>query len=241
MPGIVSPFPWPAQHPKGEYYMGSSYIPYRDAEALGWMQNFAAKLSSSSAIYLVSGADAANVSGLVTDFAEAMAVLTDPSRRTRTSVSDKSYARTAAEEICRRFAMQIKQNGGISDQDKIAIGVRPITTSRQANYVPESSPVLNLVGATPGSHTVRFTDSMMPELKGKPHGAFQIQLFRAIADAEVESPAEAPFYGAFTRNPVGVAFDAADDGKVATYFARWAGRRGDVGPWSNGVSMRIAA
>ena len=54
-------------------------------------------------------------------------------------------------------------------------------------------------------------------------------------------PEQAQFYGAFKKNPVAVGFDPADDGKVATYFARRASRRGDVGPWSLPVSMRIAA
>ena len=75
----------------------------------------------------------------------------------------------------------------------------------------------------------------------KPFGAIQLQLFVAIGTAAVTDESAAQFYGAFTRNPVGVAFGAEDDGKVATYFARWATRRGDVGPWSLPVSMRIAA
>jgi hypothetical protein len=55
------------------------------------------------------------------------------------------------------------------------------------------------------------------------------------------SPDTAGFYGAFTKNPVAVGFAGTDDGKMATYFARWASPRGDVGPWSLPVSMRIAA
>jgi hypothetical protein len=38
-----------------------------------------------------------------------------------------------------------------------------------------------------------------------------------------------------------VDFQPEHDGKVATYFACWSGRRGETGPWSASVSMRIAA
>ena len=54
-------------------------------------------------------------------------------------------------------------------------------------------------------------------------------------------PAAAGYLGGFTRTPVAVTFGAEDDGKVATYFARWAGRRGDTGAWSRPVSCRVAA
>jgi hypothetical protein len=54
-------------------------------------------------------------------------------------------------------------------------------------------------------------------------------------------PDEAQFYGKFTKNPVAVGFAPADNGKQATYFARWAGRRGDTGPWSAPVTLAIAA
>ena len=63
----------------------------------------------------------------------------------------------------------------------------------------------------------------------------------AIAADEVDDPEAATFYSCVARNPVGVEFTAADDGKTATYFARWANNSGEVGPWSQPVHMRIAA
>jgi hypothetical protein len=38
-----------------------------------------------------------------------------------------------------------------------------------------------------------------------------------------------------------VVFDAEDNGKIATYFARWSSRRGDMSNWSAPASMAIAA
>ena len=53
--------------------------------------------------------------------------------------------------------------------------------------------------------------------------------------------AQTSFYDAARRNPIASAFDHADDGKVATYFARWGGKRNEFGQWSLPVSMTIAA
>ena len=60
--------------------------------------------------------------------------------------------------------------------------------------------------------------------------------FIAAGDAN-----DAVFVGNFTKNPIAVAFSPEDDGKCATYFARWQSRCGDTGPWSLPVTMRIAA
>ena len=68
-----------------------------------------------------------------------------------------------------------------------------------------------------------------------------LQLFVAVSDAPVMDPTQSHFRGEFTRRSASVGFDAAQSGKIATYFGRWAGPRGDVGPWSLPISMRIAA
>jgi hypothetical protein len=221
--------------------MPPDYIPNQDALALGWMQTFAAGISASPATYMISAAEAAGIQNAVDAFAAAHADAIDPAERTPVVVSIKDQARNAAEQLCRQYATLIKFNAGISDENKIAIGVRPVNPNRDPITCPTSSPVLNVVAATPGAHTLRFADSLTPEDRAKPFGATELQLFVAVAETNVTDPEQAKFYGKFTRNPMSVAFSAADNGKQATYFGRWAGRRGDVGNWSAAVSMAIAA
>lgn len=221
--------------------MADGYIPSDDAGALQWMQAFSGGITATPAVYGLSTSDAATIAASVDAFAGALAVATAPATRTKVTVAAKDTARNAAEQICRQFAMLIKFNDGVSDADKIAIGVRPVNPDRDPIEVPETSPLLNIIAATPGAQTLRYADTFTPDSGAKPFGAANLQLFVAVADAEVTDPAQASFYAAATKNPVGVEFDAADDGKVATYFARWASRRGEVGPWSLPISMRIAA
>lgn len=221
--------------------MPDGYIPPEDANALLWMQAFASGLTANPALYGLTAADAAAIQNAVDAYDSALTVANNPGTRTTVTVNDKNTSRNSAEQICRQFAMQIKHNDGISDADKIAIGVRPINSEREPIDAPTTSPLLNVIAATPGAHTVRFSDTMTPDSAAKPFGAANLQLFVAIDDAEESDPGKAQFIGAYTRNPIGVDFSAADEGKEATYFARWASRRGDVGPWSLPVSMRVAA
>jgi len=221
--------------------MSEGYIPSTDAGALQWMEAFAAGISANAPLYGLSAADAAGIQAAVDAYATALTVATTPSTRTEVTINDKNNARNAAEQICRQFAILIKFNDGISDGDKIAIGVRPVNNSREPINVPDTSPLLSIIAATPGAQTLRYSDTFTPDSAAKPFGAANLQLFVAVADDEVDDPALASFQGAHTRNPIGVGFTAPDDGKVATYFARWASRKGEVGPWSLPISMRIAA
>lgn len=49
----------------------------------------------------------------------------------------KDDARTSAERICRQYASLIKPNAGISDPDKLAIGVPPVNTDRNPINIPD--------------------------------------------------------------------------------------------------------
>lgn len=221
--------------------MAEGYIPSEDANALPWMQSFSGGITANPALYGLTTADATAIAAAVANFATALATATAPTTRTPVAVSAKDTARNSAEAMCRQFAIQIKYNDGVSDNDKIAIGVRPVNPNREPINVPDTSPILSIIAATPGAQTLRYSDSLTPDSPAKPFGAAQIQLFVAVADQATENADDAKFLGAFTRNPVGVEFAQTDDGKMATYFARWASRKGEVGPWSLPISMRIAA
>ena len=105
---------------------------------------------------------------------------TNPATRTPLAITAKDQNRAAAEQIVRQFAGLIRANAGISDEAKEAIGVRPVNNSRSTINVPASSPLLGVIGATPGSHTLRYADSTAPDRMAKPFGAAAIQIFRAV-------------------------------------------------------------
>lgn len=219
----------------------TGYIPSSDAGALLWLQAFSGGISADPATYMLSSADAANIQEVVEAYALALSVATSELTRSKPTIIQKNQAKSVAIELCRSYAQQIKMNAGVDDADKVAIGVRPINTTRTPIPAPGTLPVLNIVGGTPGSQTLRYADSMDPTRRAKPFGVENIQLYVAIGDEPVASPDQAEYHGAFTKNPIGVAFSPADNQKVATYFARWADRQGRVGPWSLPASMAIAA
>lgn len=132
----------------------SSYIPAEDHAALAWLNQFSAGVNASPYTYAMSPADAVAVAGAVAGFAAALAITDNDNTRNKATIITKDDARASAEQMCRKFAMLIKNNPGISDADKMFVGVRPINTSREPVHVPATSPILNIQAATPGSQTL---------------------------------------------------------------------------------------
>jgi hypothetical protein len=149
--------------------------------------------------------------------------------------------------IARPYATQIRLNPGVTDADKIALGLNLPNNTPSPVPPPTTFPVLAFVSATPLAHTLRFADSMTPtQLGRKPQGVKQIQLFRTIATTPQSDPTVALLYGDFTKIPLTVGFSSGDAGKYATYFARWTnanrqvgGSIVPVGPWSAALSAII--
>src|SRR5688572_29794043 len=203
-----------------------------DAAKLAWMRHFIEALSLSPSTYMVGSADLAAVLAQVDAFDVALNIATAPSTRNSGTVADKNNARAAAAAICRQYAKLIKYNGGISDQAKIDAGIKPPTTSSDPVECPLASPLIAVVAATNGAHTLGFKNSVDLEAKGKPFGAVALQLYRVVAEDPVADWNLAKHYGIFTKNPVPVTFEPADNQKIATYFARWSSRRGGFSNWS---------
>ncbi len=221
--------------------MPSDYIPSDDHNFLAWAQAFSGGISADPLRYMLTSGIATAIAATVTTFQDALAVTDSKATRTEPAVAAKDIARFGCESLCRQYAIIIKDNAGIAPEDKIAIGVRPPNSHREPIDAPNTSPLINVLGNGPGQQTLRYADATTPDSRAKPFGYANLQLFLGVGTEESMPLSQCQFYGAFTRNPIDVDFDETQDGQVATYYARWANQKGEVGPWSVPISFRIAA
>ena len=219
----------------------SSYIGDTDDAKRDWMINFRDVLQANAGAYFVSAPEVIAISATIDDFVAKLAIVRAANGRTPSSTEAKNASRSQAVDACRTLAMQIKANAGISDALKIAAFIRPPNPTRTPMPSPSEMAVIVVLGGMLGSHTLRYVDPEGGESTAKPFGCTNLQIYRGIAADEIEDVAQTAFYDAVRKNPIASAFDHADDGKIATYFARWADAKGQVGPWSAPVSLRIAA
>jgi hypothetical protein len=223
-------------------YMGTS-----DAAQVVWLRSFVDALNADAAAYFVDPAVVATLEGLVATVEASFAVGGTTGRHannlaTYSPVTSAMFAAdlAAAKGNAAPLAMQIRQNVGITDENKIAAGVRPLNITRPHIPAPTTIPILNVLFAAPGTHTLEFADSDTPARKVKPFGALGMQLFVAIGATATMDTTLGRYLLTAPKNPVFAAFIPDDNGKIATYFGRWITRKGLEGNWSAPAAMTIA-
>ena len=107
--------------------------------------------------------------------------------------------------------------------------------------MPTTRPLLGINDALPGSQTLTFRDSDATDRRGRPRGVASLLLLRAVADGPEADVGKAEIFGSYTRGPIGIPYEHADNGKTATYWACWCNPREERGALSMPVSMTIAA
>lgn len=219
----------------------ASYIPTRDTELGAWAGNFSTLVSASPGSYGLTAGDATTIATYVNAFTAALGVVNNPATKSKATVAAKDGAKAAMLDIVRPYAQQVRNNLGVGNSEKLALGLTVVDRTPSPVPAPVSSPLLNVIAATPGEHMLRFSDSAQPDRRSKPAGVIGLQLFVAVGTGIVSDPKVAQFRAFVTRQPYAVPFEAADNGKLATYFARWQNGKGDVGPWSTAVSFTVVS
>lgn len=224
--------------------MAAPYIPAKDSLFASWLDNFATLIAASPSTYGLTAGEAATISAQNVAFQAAYATAINPSTRTPSSVAAKDASRAGAEATVRPFAILIRNNAGVTNEEKSDLGLTIPDLTPTPVPPPATAPVLALLFATPLAHQLQFRDSTSPLLKRKPVGVVGLELWRAIGTVAATDPAQSAFFANVTKTPFISSFESGQIGKHCTYFARWTTRSGpqgiaQVGPWSAGLDVIV--
>lgn len=221
--------------------MPGDYIPSRDAEFETWLLNFKTLIAATPTNYGLVAADGTAITNTYNAWHTAFLAASNPGTRTNVTIAAKDAQKILTLSLVRTYAKAIRANLAVSDSLKLGIGLHVADTEPSPVPAPSTFPLLTINGAGPGTQTLRAADQETPTRRAKPAGAAGMLLFRTIATTPSDDPENALFLGFVTRAEYVSSFNSGDDGKVATYFARWTNAKGEMGPWSAPISMRIAA
>jgi hypothetical protein len=221
--------------------MGNTYIPNRDPELDTWLLNFKTLIAANPTNYGLVAADSTAISNGFTAWHAAYLAASNPTTRTKATVMTKNEQKATVLGIVRGYAATIRANKAVSDELKVGLGLHVRDTQPTPVPPPATYPMLSVAGMGQGLQNLRAADQNSPAKRGKPAGSAGLLLFRAVGTAPVSDPTQAIFLSFVTRAEYNSQFTSADNGKTATYFARWTNSKGEVGPWGPPVSMPIAA
>ena len=228
--------------------MAVSYIPVTDSGLNEWGDNFATLITADPTRYGLDSVAAAAIQSAQDTYAAAFAlggsigrVPVNPSARSPVTVAAKDAAKLAARSLFRTYSAQIRINPGVSNDDKIALGLNLPNNSPSPIPAPVSWPVLSVLSGGPLSFVVKYHDSIIGVGKAKAAGAMQGQLVATPSATPILAPDDQPIPFLLTKVPTQITFDSSAGGKVCYMWARWVTRRGLVGPWSDGITATVMA
>jgi hypothetical protein len=226
------------------------YIPSQQALTVTWAENFNSLILASPSTYGLLPADAATINSYVTAFTTAYTQSNrgSPSTRTPAAITSTNNAQAAMLTIVRTYAQQIRNNQGVTSENKQALGLTVPSSSRTPQPVPATAPGLSITGSTPGTFTLNIFNPQTPASKrAKAPGARSYAIFYALTPATVVPPTTptTTVLVIGTKTPFPANFPTGSSGMMATLWAAWAGRAVGTpggqafGPVSNPISQLV--
>ena len=220
--------------------MSAPYIPAKDSLFQAWALNFNTLILANPANYGLAAADATAIGVQYAAWYAAWQLAINPATRTKPSVAAKDATKAASMALFRLYAQQVRRNAGVSNALKANLGLTIADLTPTPIPAPATSPILEVVAATPLQHTIRYADQNTPALRAKPQGVLFLEIHAATSATVISNPDLLPIIKNATKQPVAIDWTSGDVGKTAYYAGRWITRRGLVGPWSNIVSFTVA-
>jgi hypothetical protein len=224
------------------------YMPDSDSGKARWMERFIAQLESDPQRYGFTDPYMFEYyQRTIREFIKAVDAVKNPATSTPGAVAEKNRARQEAVGLCRDFAMQLKWNSSITRADKRALGIIAEEAHPEHAKLPAGamrgslgSPQLAVQSSPNGGHVIRYRDPLTPA-KAKPKGVSHLLLFGAIGEQPNMRKTHARLLGAYTRRPFEIMYPVACglEGLYVTYYGRWLTTRGEMSPWSAGISKII--
>lgn len=229
--------------------MSTPYIPTTDAALDAWAINFATKITANPGLYGLATADAAAIQAAVDAYDDAYQIAglsgtapktpLNPATRTPVTVAAKDAARNAMLPIARFYAINIRNNVGVSNEDKTDLGITIVKTIPTPIPAPVTYPILSLISLNTNGATINVRDSDTPTVKRKPFGAIAAEAWITYAATPPVDPTAGDYIGPLTKSPAVVFPDPTKAGEQAWLYCRWITQRGLVGAFSTPLNFVV--
>jgi hypothetical protein len=226
------------------------YMPDSDNGKRDWMERFISQLEKDPQRYGFNDPRMfESYRQRIRAFIKAVDAVANPGTCTPGAVKDKNNARKEAVRLCRDFAMQLKWDSSLTNQEKSALGIITDQAPAEKAMLPRGEvlrgaldlPTLAVQSSPGGGHVIRYMTSLGAAAKAKPKGVSHLLLFGAIGEKPNMRRTHARLLGAYSKRPFEIMYplDCGLEGLYVTYYGRWLTVRGEMSPWSRPVSKII--
>ena len=221
--------------------MAHSWIPITDGPLDTFANNFQTLIAATPTAYGLVSSDATALTAAYASWHAAFLAAVNPTPPTTATIATKNIQKANVMSVIRGYGATIRANRAISDALKIGLGLHIRDTVPTPIPPPSTYPLLTIGSFNLGTLELHAADQETPDKKARPVGTSGMLLFSIIAPAPATDPTGLEFNAFLTRPTFHSTFTTEQSGQTVTYFARWTNGKGELGPWSPPVSIRIAA
>jgi hypothetical protein len=222
--------------------MPTSYIPSRDGDYLTWLTNYVAYVTANGpSLGLTAGQVTAAGAALI-DYQDGLNAAATAKAGAKAAVDGKDQARDLSEVLVRAQVREIQAHPGITDAQRMALGITVPDHTRTPSAPPTERADVNVV--TVGQeHRLTVLDQSNNRAK-RPDDARGIELYRAVAAAGAPIPSsidDMTLVGVFSTSRFSLFYEGDQIGKTVAYIARYVGTKNQPGPVGTLATATIAA
>lgn len=224
--------------------MPESYLPPREADLLGFAENFSTKLSGTPAAYGILPAQATAFAALFSSFQGAMSKLQDPTTKSPPFVAAKN---TAKEDLVdgpggiRELVALVQAHPAITDEQ--LVDLRLTVRDRQPSPVPApaSAPVFIVKSQVGRTIFCRLGDAEDDESRGKPAGVIGASVLMFVGDQAPANPMQWTLAKNVSKTTFELDLGAEVPGGAKVWLsAFWFNLKQELSAPATPVSVRVA-
>ncbi|MDR1373641.1 MAG: hypothetical protein LBJ24_01580, partial [Treponema sp.] len=145
----------------------------------------------------------------------------------------KNDAKTAATALLRPFVNQYLRFLPVTDEDRMAMGIRNKTARRPRVQPPETGPAYSITQMGPGALGIVWRHGAAGKKGSKPRGMTGAEIHYGVFAGPPPEQEALPGMVWATKVPYIIRFPEADRGKRAWFALKWGTRRENCeSPWS---------
>jgi hypothetical protein len=218
------------------------YIPSRDAEFDGWLANLTGYVDTKTTGGTWTHIPAVKVTDLkqhTADWHAAYAKTLGP--HTSVDTEEKNDQRKAAEGFVRPFIQQYLKFDPVNNEDRTAMNLHNKDTTHTNIGKPTTRALITDLKTLGGFRVeIRFQDETTPDSHAIPYGCNGCLLNFTWGPEKVTDYAALTQTKLMTHSPFVLDLPPEAEGKFLSCAVRWQNERGELGPWSEIMSIAVS-
>jgi hypothetical protein len=215
------------------------HLPHNDAKLLAFTKNLLSNVEKRATEWKVDPDSYTKITERTTSFEDALQKVEDPNHGKVDVLLKNGIKKELMKEIRAFLKEYLVYNHLVTQEDLLAMGVKPHDDTPSRAPIPTDKPVGEVKTSTHQQHTVHVKAGNLTGKTKPEKTVIGFELWRTIGGDPPKTDEEWTYVDFSSRSSMIVKYPLADVGKTVYYRFRWVNTRNEKGPWCEGYLIAV--